>query len=174
MANYPVVSDDPEIQAHYEHCRSQGTSHMLAEMFAFSQPPGSDTDTDFMRGSENGRQFQGKPEIGNEYRRVAESLGGQTKGKKYLSSLAEFPGDPRAWVDSKGEIRKVCEERGWGCNGRVNVKVRNDVAPPEHVAIGEDILREEVAREVEAGTRPREAKEKVLSKRKPHWAKSQK
>lgn len=171
MAKFPVVSDDPAIQAHYEYCRSQGTSHLLAEMFAYAQPPRSDSDTDFMRGTENGRQFQDRPEAGNEYRRVAESHGQNTKGKRYLSSLAEFPGDPRAWVDSKADVQKVCEERGWGCTGKVNVKMRNDVAPPEHVDIADDIIRDEVATEVAAGAHPREAREKVVEKRKPHWAK---
>lgn len=125
-----IVSDNPAIQAHYEHCIKQGTSHSLALMFAHAQAPQSNTDREFLRGTENGRQFQGNPELGDEYRRVAESLGQNTKGKKYLSSLAEFPGDPKAWVDSRSDVQKVCEERGWGCTGKVNVKHRTDVPPP--------------------------------------------
>ncbi len=148
MAKYPVVSDDPQIQAHYEFCRSQGTGHMLAEMFAYAQPPQSDTDVEFLRGTQTAR--------------------------KYLSSLAEYPGDPRSYVTGKADVQKVCEERGWGCTGKVNVKPRNDLPPPEHVAIGEDIVRDDVAKEVEAGAHPAEAREKVIAKRKPHWAKARK
>jgi hypothetical protein len=158
------VSDDPAIQAYYEKCRKKGTSHTLALMFAEAQPPQSQTDREFMRGTENGRQFQGRPEVGNEYRRVAEGLGGQTKGKKYLSSLAAFPGDPRAWVDSRADVAKVCEERGWGCTGAVNVKHRTDEAPPAPVPVGEDIVQAEVAK-------TGETREKVVAKRKPHWVK---
>jgi hypothetical protein len=165
------VSDDPAIQAHYDECRRQGTSHNLALMFAEAQPPMSSTDREFMRGTENGRQFQGNQRAGNEYRRVAESMGQNTKGKKYLSSLAEFPGDPKAWVDSRADVQKVCEERGWGCTGAVNVKHRTDTAPPAPIAVGEDIVQAEVQREVAEGSKekPKELREKVIAKRKPHW-----
>ena len=45
----------------------------------------------------------------------------------YLPSLADFPGDPKAFVrqdGARGHVRKVCEDQGWECDGSVTVKPR--------------------------------------------------
>lgn len=36
---YPIVSDDAEVQAFYEECRRNGTSHNMAEILSFRKPP---------------------------------------------------------------------------------------------------------------------------------------
>ena len=50
LTGYPVVDPNPAIQARYEEFRRHGNSHNFAEMMAFKQPPGSQSDTDFQRG----------------------------------------------------------------------------------------------------------------------------
>lgn len=36
---YPKVSDDPEIQKHYEECRKNGCDHKFAELLCSRKPP---------------------------------------------------------------------------------------------------------------------------------------
>lgn len=172
--SWPIVSDHPDVQAHYERCREEGTSHTLAEMFALAQPPQSRTDREFLRGHCNGSQFAGNPAMGDYYKAVAEAEGQDTKGKVYLSGLADYPGDPRAWVDGRGDVQKVCEERGWGCAGAVNLKVR--VEEPVSVAIDEALVQQEVEHILTQVPDPQhvdteDLAEQVREKRKPHWEK---
>lgn len=111
---------DPPLPPEYEErCKSNIKEAVEARQF-----PGLNTDTSFLanRGTLEA-QFADKEAL----KQTVE--GAQRAGYKpkpsdvYLSSLAQFPGDPQAWVgsDAKGHIRKVCEERGIGCSGSVNV-----------------------------------------------------
>lgn len=119
------------VQKHYEKCRDEGTSHSLAEMFAFEQAPCGVSDGTFMRGTENGRQFQGQQKMGNYYRHITEQKGGNTNGKKYLSGLAAYPGDPEAWVSGRDDVRRILEKRGWGCEGTMSIKPRESIGEPD-------------------------------------------
>ena len=94
------------------------------------------------------------------------------KGKVYLSGLAAFSGDPRAWVSGRGDVQKVCEERGWDCEGSVNVKAFRP-QEPRQVAVAPDLVAEHVERELEAnpGTGVEEATERVKDRITPYWAK---
>jgi hypothetical protein len=148
LAKYPTISDDLDIQLRYEDMRRHGQSHSVADMLAHQRPPQSDTDVEFMRSTENGRQFQDKPQIGHAYAEEALAAGINIKGKKYLSQLAEHPGDPRAWVGSKGEVAQLCEERGYSCDGKVKVKSPRREAPTKAVDVAPDILRSEVGKEL--------------------------
>jgi hypothetical protein len=110
---------------HYMECRRKGTTRKLAEMLAEGKPPKSNTDVEFLRGHCNGSQFEGGPianNMGDFYRSSAEEAGQSTTGKIYLSGLAAFAGDPRAWVSDRGEAKKVLEERGWSSDGLVENK----------------------------------------------------
>lgn len=112
---------------HYWDCRKKGTSKRLAEMFATGDTPRLNTDVEFLKGHANGNQFEGGPlanKMGDFYRSVAESEGQSTKGKVYLSGLAAYAGDPRAWVSDRHEAQKVLEERGWHSDGLVDVKAQ--------------------------------------------------
>lgn len=107
------------------------------------------TDVEFMAGTENGRQFQDRPEAGNVYKRQCEKDGDSILGKKYLSSLARYPGDREAFVSGRGDVARICEERGLGCDGAVTVKqVVRDEAPKESVALAPDILADAVQAQV--------------------------
>jgi hypothetical protein len=159
---------------HYVTCREGGTSHRLALMFALSRPPMSNTDREFLEGHCNGSQFEDRPDHGDAYQAVAAEEGVDTTGAVYMSGLAAYPGDPRAWIRGRDDARKVCEERGWDCDGAVTVRaaVRNPAPGP---VVADDILDDAADRlvedhPVELSAAPRqELKEMVLEKRRPHW-----
>lgn len=120
----PIISPDPTIQAAYRRMRFAGESHKIAEMLAFRKGPRIETDSTFMAGSLNepfGSQGD-HPLTVARYKAEAKRAKISTEGKKYLSGLARFPGDPKAWVTGRGDVRRVCEERGWECTGSVKVK----------------------------------------------------
>src|SRR5262249_30874220 len=112
----------PGVLSLYRECRGNGMGHRAAVMHALGEPPMTNTDREFLHGHCNGNQFEKKEHIGDYYKSVADAHGVDVKGAVYLSGLAEFPGDPKAWVRGRGDVQKVCEERGWNCNGMVEVK----------------------------------------------------
>lgn len=142
------------------------------EMLALGKPPRVSTDDTFLAPhGANGRQFEGQPEVGDFYRRKAEEAGVSTTGKVYLNALAAFPGDPEAWVNGKGDVTRVCEKRGWECDGLVKVAGREFEHAPGP-AVAEDIVRREVAEHmaVEPDARPGDVREAVVERLKPHWS----
>lgn len=134
-----------------------------------NSPPMSNTDREFLEGHCNGSQFAHNPAIGDNYRKECEAAGGSTLGRKYLSQLARFPGDPQAWVSGRGDVQKVLEERGWGCEGSVTTKGRGRVEPPpEPIPIADHIVDRETAKELIGQTVTRKeylrTREKVADK----------
>ena len=124
--------DDKEVTAEEFKLATQTVEERrLREMLEAQKAPNGISDCTFMRDTANGKQFEGNDSQGEHYRTVAESLGASTTGKKYLSGLARFPGDPEAWVDSRGDVERVLNKRGWGCEGTVNVKPSEAKEAPE-------------------------------------------
>lgn len=146
----------------------------LEEMFASGQAPRVKSDTTFFAGQNRGAgQFDGQaPEIQRAYTEPAKAAGVSITGKTYLSQIAAYPGDPRAWVDSREQIAQVCEERGWRCGGDVTVKGRQE-EPKKGPVVAEDIVQEHVEREIqanpEAALKPEETREKVIERIKPRF-----
>lgn len=138
---------------------------------------GTKTDREFLRGhGANGAQFQDTPEVGDYYRQVAESRGQNTKGKVYLSGLAEFPGDPRAWVDGRGDAQRVLEERGWGGEGDVRVKAAEATGPVERVPVAPDLVENRIEQMAAADPSvlekdPGELRHEVTEAMRPPWQK---
>lgn len=128
--------------------RRTGVGHKLAEMFALQSPPAAMTDSVFMAGNINGGQFAGQPDVGDLYRKTAEASGVNPKGKTYISGLAEYPGDPRAWVSGRGDVSRLLSERGWGAEGAVNMPTTRivDTGPYQ---VAEDIIEKSVRAELE-------------------------
>lgn len=120
--------------AHYFDCRDKGTSASLAIQFALGATPAiKGGDTNLWRGW-NEPQFQGPdydPFVQDQYRLSAERKGVNTVGRRYLHQLAEYPGDVRAWVADTADIRRVCVERGYSCEGVVNVAEKPFEPPAE-------------------------------------------
>ena len=107
---------------------AEGCAPKLAEMLAARQPPGAVTDATFLAGHCNGNQFEDSPKRAEAMQYLAQRHGVDTKGKVYLGQLAAYPGDPQAWVTGRGAVERVCRQRGWGCEGAVNVP-NPDVKP---------------------------------------------
>lgn len=126
----------------------------LAEMFEAQRGPFLMTDSEFLKGEET--------------------------GYKYISQIADYPGDPKAYVSGRGDIQRICEERGWGCHGAVKCKV-NDLGrePPKGVDMDPKLVEEYADRMIEQdpglAEKPREeVKERVFEKHAPHWSRSKK
>jgi hypothetical protein len=143
---FRVISDSEVVQEHYVDCRRNGTSHSLAEMFAFRRGPALDTDTMWI--SERTARRDGN--LGDEtLLREAKAAGVNVRRAEYKSGLARYPGDPEAWVESKADCIRVAAKRGLTLEGGVNY------TPPEidepaplrkPYRVADDILSREVAR----------------------------
>lgn len=163
-------------QEHYQRCLDQGTSPMLSEMFALGQPPMSNTDREFLQGTENGRQFEHSPEMGDHHAAIARAAGVDIKGAVYKAGLAEYPGDPRAWVRGRGDVERLLAERGWGCEGAVNVPVTK-IAEPTGGRLSPDLVEDEVQAILETVPDPayvdvEDLRNQVVEARQPYWATS--
>ncbi len=151
---------------------ANGCSPQLAEMLALGRPPGCNTDREFLRGHANGSQFSGRPELGDAYASVARAGGVDPKGKVYLSGLAAFPGDPRAWVSGRGEVKSLCEERGWNCDGLVKVKSPREVPDPGPYKVADDLVAAratELMDRTGGEMRPGDADERAREQLSPDW-----
>ncbi len=141
---FPTISDDPALQADYEQIRRRGECHNLAVMLAKRSPPACKTDREFLRGHVNGSQFEGQESLGEAYAAEARRRGVNITGKVYLSGLAAYPGDPEAWVSGRGDVERVLDARGWGCQGDVTRRMQV-VAEPLNVEVAPDIVDDKVA-----------------------------
>lgn len=119
MAKYPTISTDQAVQAAYVQMRRDGQSHAMAEICALRKPPGANnTDRAFLEGRQNGEQLAGLPpqlakRAAAEYKKATGRSVPQ--GSVYVSQLARRPNDPRAFVDSVGDIKRRCEQAGHAC-----------------------------------------------------------
>lgn len=169
------ISRDPVIQARYEEMIAAGESHMMAEMLAFQAAPGLNTDDTFLRGHCNGNQFAKQPHVGDFYKKKAEAAGVDTTGKVYLSSLAQESGDPEAWVSGRGDVKRICAERNWDCEGSVTHHRNADNDEGQRVSkagdVADDILDREVAKvHPEVAPTPKEKaelREKIRERMRP-------
>lgn len=175
--SYDVISTDPAVQAHYELCRSKGTSHNLAMIFATRRAPGSLSDREF---------FAGRGTLSDQFRgdeRTLDLLVAEAKNKGYspspndvyVSALANDFGDPLAFVPAaggRGHVKKVCEMRGHGCEGLVSVKPSGMIDPPQNgPRLAEDIVADGVAAEIrknpDLASRREEVREAFIERHAP-------
>jgi hypothetical protein len=122
--------------------RLAGESHSMAEVLATRSFPGVRSDAIF-----NEAKFSGT--AGRVHaeelwlRQQAELAGVSTTGKWYCRGLASFPGDPTAWIDSRGDVLRIAREKNMTVHGYVEHKGREVESMPD-VAIAEDIVEAEV------------------------------
>jgi hypothetical protein len=99
-------------------------------MFAHQSGPALNTDTRWLSGHDftvNPDELEGATLL-NE----ARAAGVSTRGKVYKGGLARFPGDPEAWVESRGDCVRRAEALGLTLEGSINY------APPEPLGAPED------------------------------------
>lgn len=133
---------------------------LLEEMLRLQSPPMSNTDREFLEGRCNGNQFESQPYVGDVYAGMAKDAGVDPKGKVYLSGLAAFPGDPRAWVSGRGDAQRVCEDRGWTCDGSVKVKGQEQPDVWSKYQVAPDLVQERAGKVLASGL-ARDAEEAV-------------
>ena len=162
----------------YVKMRREGQQHRFAEMIASQQPPGCGITDDVF--------FQGIPRLADQMTDAQlKTLVANAKRHgftppadcSYQSALARFPGDPQAFVTrsmGRSYIKKVCEERGWSCEGGVNVPYREPETDPydNAVPLAADIVAENAQRMITKNPElkklgARELRRKVLEKHGP-------
>jgi hypothetical protein len=141
-----LVSSDFATQVRYFEMRLKGESHKMAEMLATRSFPGLRTDSVFNEGRFSGTTLEKCPAHMAWLKAQAEAAGISVNGKYYLAGLADFPGDPTAWVGDRGDVIRVCEAKGLTIKeGMVDYKAHEREPMPD-VVIGDDIVEREVNR----------------------------
>ncbi len=171
-----VAAAGPDAQEHYLKLLEQGQSPRFAEMVALQQPPGTrGTDRALMQGRLNNEQFSTMHSpLARRMLREARAAGIATGGKFYMGGLADRRGhlDPKAWIDSVSDIKRVAQERDLQVQGIVEY-TPPEKPPKKSKDIAPDILREQVRKELKANPKLRrgEAVERVKDRIVPHWKK---
>ena len=157
----------------YFRSRRQGAAHRFAEMCACRRGPALMTDSVY---------FQGMPKLADQFASdtqmkkvlaIAKRYGYKPNANDiYNPSIARFQGDPEAFVPAsggRGYIRRLCEKRGWGCEGAVNVKARPAERDPiaQSKLLGRDIVAryesEAIKKDPSWKKRRKELREKVIA-----------
>jgi hypothetical protein len=155
---------DETQKAEYLKLRAAGESHNIASMIATCKAPALSTDDTFMAGRREGQVFRNCPALHAHHQALADRAGISTHGKTYLSGIAAYPGDPRAWVSGKSDVLAVARERNLSVEGCVSHK-GHAVDPGEDKPIADDILAESAKAFVAAGMKPSEAVAKAFDLR---------
>jgi hypothetical protein len=150
--------------AHYATMRRAGESPRLAIMLATGKPPAISTDDTFMAGRREGQVFRNSPGLHAHHQAIADRAGISTHGKTYMSGLAAYPGDPRAWVNGKSDVLAVARERNLTVEGCVSHK-GHAVDPGSDKDVADDILEGSAMELVAAGMKPAEAVAKAYDLR---------
>lgn len=164
----------------YVSIRRKGEDHKWAVMLASQQGPALNTDATFFEGMPRLYEQIGSQRRLNKMLAVAAKHGFKPNPTDvYQPGLARFQGDPEAFVPATGGrsyIRKLCEKRGWACEGAVKVKaaepLSDPLAPENCKPLGEDIIRDRAAEMVRKNPdlkrkSRRELREAVLEKHGP-------
>ena len=142
-------SDLAEIdEALYAECIANGCTPTLADMLASHSFPGcKGLDRNFLQGRPlSGGQFDETPMVGRHHIAKAEAAGVNVVGKLYNGTLARFPGDPEAWVDSLHDVKTICERRGWSAEGAIHVAASLDSdQEPGPYRVADDLVDDHVA-----------------------------
>jgi len=140
----------PSVVEFFVRLRSEGATERWALMCALQQPPGlKGTDSSFMTGRMNNQQLDDMPkDHAQNIVTLAKRAGINVSGKYYASGLADKRGvaDPRAWVSSADDIRRVAIERNLSVTGAVEHKgIPED--RPQSKPLSERLTRELMQRE---------------------------
>lgn len=141
-------------RALYCKLRRQKQTHQWALMIATQRGPRVMTDAVFFEGGKRPADEMTPGYLKMCLRNSAAHGFTPTSNHRYYASLARFPGDPQAWVnqsDGRGYIQKLCEQRGWACEGAVNLKAREPERDPVESAVplAPDVIRANARRMIQ-------------------------
>lgn len=142
----------------YAQMRNRGESGKLADMVAMQQGPGLNTDSVFFSGCQPlYDQFESQKHLDRHLANAKKHGFTPSKNAVYMPGLARFQGDPEAFVDhtqGRGYIKKLCERRGWACDGAVTVAKREPESDPladkNCVPLAKDIIQRRAKEMVKA------------------------
>lgn len=127
---------DAELARHERRSRQR-----FNDMVESGKAPRVKSDDTFFRGFTGTGGAQFSDEVRPFYLEEAKKAGVSVSGKQYFSELAAYPGDPRAWVSSRGEMKQLLEERGWSADG--DIKVKGEAPEPAGpVRLADDIAED--------------------------------
>jgi len=171
MSDVPshIARAGQEAASLYARLMSEGYGHKWAEMCALRQPPGAiGTDRGYMEGRLNNQQLDNMPAYqARNVVELARRAGISVSGKYYAASLADKrgPADPRAGVDSTGDVKRVAMERNLNVEGAVKHKAI-PMPRPKSKPLSERLTKEMMR--VERANHPKmksgELREYVISK----------
>lgn len=149
----------------YVAMRLAGQSRGMASVLATRSFPGIKTDAIFNEGKFSGDAGRVGPEE-QWLRAQAEAAGVSTNGKWYCRGLADFPGDPTAWVGDRGDVLRIAEAKNMKVHGYVEHDAR-EVDPGDDVTIADDIIESEVRDVLDShpGARAEDVREQVYALR---------
>lgn len=141
---YPTVSDDPDVQGHYESLRRNGQEHTFATV-AVSRcaPTTRGLDRSFVQGRNGYDDGLNDSRIREKYYAAARKAGISTSGKFYVHGLADYQCDPKAWVSDLGEVKAKCVAANKSCEGAVNYQAPEG-KPQRGVRLAEHIVQEKM------------------------------
>lgn len=157
----------------YFKLRRTGNSHRFADMVSCQRGPGLMTDSVF---------FAGMPKLQDQFVddrqrekviKIAKRHGyTPNPNDVYEPGLARFQGDPEAFVPptgGRGYIRKLCESRGWACEGAVKVAHSAPKEDPfDAKPLAEDLIqghmRYAIAKNPGLKKSKKELREKIIAK----------
>lgn len=173
--SYPIISDDPAVQAFYEARRAEGTCHNMAEIFATRRAPGCVTDREFWRPKHSMTDVNVAVMRSDE--QEARAAGINTNGMYYMKTMSDGrgPQDPEAWVAGRGDVKRLCEKRNYDCEGTVKHKAHERVV--ERVGVADDVVAEAVSiqieKEPEKAPKAKQLAAEYREKHTPHWLKTE-
>ena len=72
------------------------------------------TMSSFMAGRSNNQEYDSMPkDMRDHFLGKAKKAGVNTRNAVYMSGLAEYSGDPRAWVSSHDDVKRRVKEKNW-------------------------------------------------------------
>jgi len=132
----------------YLNAMQSGGGERFAEMCALQTPPGTKgSDRAFFEGRSNQQQFDEMPVRQARWLlKEAKESGINPTGKYYVGGLADKRGwrDPKAWVSSVDDVKRVALERNLHVEGAVTVEGRP--VPPKRKVLSESIIKDEMRR----------------------------
>ncbi len=118
----------------YWKCRLTGSGDRFAAMLALGQPPGIETTDTFWAGRKSWREVYGPDSTYvKDVEKRLRSQGIEIGDKEYMPELARHRGDKEAVFSRnniRGEIKSLCQRRGWAVEGAVNVEHRGPDSDP--------------------------------------------
>ena len=152
-AEWPFISHNLAAQCRYEIMREDGVSHNLAEMFALQEFCGVETETTFNQGVDETDGFDMDTSFDRalfkKYKQIAKDAGMSTGSRKYYAEVAQYPGDPRAWVASKDDVKNRLRDLGWAARGgNVDCDFRGDIIDDEKSQIDPKLVADHTNQEL--------------------------